>query len=217
MVIAARPSKWQSQACPGNKRTLSGLYTNHIYIYTCTYIYLHIYICTHAYICEYTYIYTYICIYICIYIYTHMHNYMNVYIYVYMSIHICIYKHIYIYTCKIHICIHIYIYIYIFMNLCVHIFMYLCKYTYIYMCIRPKMEILHSGRRRTGRLPTIFFLRSDNIFFFHFFLTPDLTRHFHVEIGPLFHPFLRSDIIFNQIGLLVSLSSSHLPTFFHFF
>jgi len=108
-VIAARPSKWQSQACPGNKRTLSDLYTNHIYIY----IHVHVSIYT--------------------YIYAHMHTYVNIHIYIH--IYVYIYNDIHAYSYVLYIYAHIYAHIpkcmfahtaYVYMGVCVYMCVCVC-------------------------------------------------------------------------------------------
>ena len=59
-----------------------------MYLHTCTYIYVCMYVCRHPWTDGLMYVY----------IHTYIYIYAYIYIYIYIYIHMCIYKHTYIYT-----------------------------------------------------------------------------------------------------------------------
>jgi len=93
-------------------------------LFTCIYMYMHIYIYMHTHLCIYIYMCIYKCVCICIYKYVYICIYIHaytciyvhtcIYVQIYIYVHTQMYTHIclYIYICSIYICIYMYIYIF---------------------------------------------------------------------------------------------------------
>ena len=97
-----------------------------MYIYVCTYMYVHI--CMYVYVC--TYMYVRICMYV--YVCTYMYVRICMYIYVCRYMYVCICMYVYVCTYMyVHICTYVYVCTYMYVRVCICMYVYVCTYMYV--------------------------------------------------------------------------------------
>jgi len=110
-------------------------------MYTCIFIYLHLYICLYAYIYVYIYVclHTYIHKYLCVQVCTNL--YMPEYLWRRRLFDPAIDTHVWYMCVYRHLCVHIHMYIYMYIHVFACVCIYAYTHVYVYICARIKMHM----------------------------------------------------------------------------